>query len=71
MENRSFEAALQQPRIHVRRADEPAIPGNLEMRKVSALVYSHLQNEAPCLLSDFELTVYDDGYPLVHRKAMK
>jgi thymidylate synthase (FAD) len=45
-----------------------AIPGDLEMRKVSALIYSRLEDEAPALLADFEISPTDDGYPLIRRK---
>jgi thymidylate synthase (FAD) len=45
-----------------------AIAGDLEMRRVSALIYSRLANEAPALLSDFEMSTQEDGYPLIRRK---
>lgn len=45
-----------------------AITGDLEMRRVSALIYSRLKIEAPSLLSGFEMSTHEDGYPLV-RKA--
>lgn len=46
-----------------------AIPGDLEMRKVSALIYSKLQHEAPALISGFEMTSHSDGYPLVLKRC--
>jgi len=48
-----------------------AVPGDLEMRKVSALIYSRLQNEAPALLYDFEMVAHDDGYPLIRQKTIE
>ena len=42
-----------------------AIIGDLEMRRVSALLYSRLHIEAPQLLSDFKMTLHEDGYPIV------
>lgn len=45
-----------------------AIPGDLEMRRVSSLLYSLLAQEAPGLLSDFEMLTHEDGYPLIQRK---
>lgn len=48
-----------------------AIPGDLEMRRVSALIYSRLQHEAPALLSDFEMSAHEDGYPLIQRKKIE
>jgi thymidylate synthase (FAD) len=45
-----------------------AIAGDLEMRRVSALIYSRLAEEAPALLSGFELIAHDDGYPLIRRQ---
>lgn len=45
-----------------------AIAGDLEMRRVSALIYSRLNEEAPALLSDFEMCTHEDGYPLIRRK---
>jgi thymidylate synthase (FAD) len=47
-----------------------AIAGDLEMRKVSALIYSRLEDEAPGLLSDFEMSPTDDGCPLIRRKQI-
>jgi len=44
------------------------IIGDLEMRRVSALLYSRLQREAPALLCDFEMITYEDGYPLILRQ---
>jgi thymidylate synthase (FAD) len=44
------------------------ILGDLEMRRVSALIYSRLMNEAPALLSGFEMNSHEDGYPLIRRK---
>jgi len=44
------------------------IIGDLEMRRVSALVFSLLQQEAPALLADFEKLAPGDGYPLIRRK---
>ncbi len=44
-----------------------AIVGDLEMRRVSALIYSRLKTEAPALLSDFEM-IEKDGYPLIRRR---
>jgi len=44
------------------------IIGDLEMRKVSALIYSRLEREAPALLCDFEMIEHKDGYPLIRRK---
>lgn len=44
-----------------------ATAGDLEMRRVSALIYSRLNDEAPALLSDFEMSTHEDGYPLVRR----
>lgn len=48
-----------------------AIAGDLEMRVVSALIYSRLKDEAPVLLSDFEMITQQDGYPLIRRKQTK
>jgi thymidylate synthase (FAD) len=44
-----------------------AIAGDLEMRRVSALIYLRLTEEAPTLLSGFQLITHDDGYPLIQR----
>jgi thymidylate synthase (FAD) len=48
-----------------------AIAGDLEMRRVSALLYSQLEDEAPALLSGFEMSAHEDGYPLVRRKQIE
>ncbi len=48
-----------------------AIAGDLEMRRVSALIYSRLADEAPALLFDFEMRAHEDGYPLVQRKQIE
>jgi thymidylate synthase (FAD) len=42
-----------------------AVEGDMEMRKVAALIFSRLTSEAPTLTSDFELQVHNDGYPIV------
>lgn len=47
-----------------------AIAGDLEMRRVSALIYSRLEDEAPALLSDFEMSVHEDGYPLIRSRRV-
>jgi len=47
-----------------------AILGDLEMRAVSALIYTRLLREAPALLCDFEMIVHEDGYPLIRRKRV-
>jgi len=44
-----------------------AIAGDIEMRQVSALIYLRLKSEAPTLLSGFEMSTHEDGYPLVRR----
>jgi thymidylate synthase (FAD) len=48
-----------------------AIAGDLEMRRVSALIYSRLEDEAPALLSGFEMSAHEDGYPLIRRKQIE
>lgn len=48
-----------------------AIVGDLEMRRVSALIYSKLEEEAPALLSGFEMRGHEDGYPLIRRKDIE
>ncbi len=48
-----------------------AIAGDLEMRRVSALIYTRLNIEAPALLSDFEICTHEDGYPLIRRKQIE
>ena len=48
-----------------------AIAGDLEMRRVSALIYSRLEAEAPALLSDFEMSAHEDGFPLIRRKRVE
>lgn len=45
-----------------------AIVGDLEMRRVSALIYERMIDEAPAVVCDFELTKFEDGYPLIARK---
>jgi len=45
-----------------------AIIGDLEMRRVCALIYSRLLAEAPALLEDFQMTEGEDGDPLVCRR---
>jgi thymidylate synthase (FAD) len=42
-----------------------SIPGDLEMRGVSALIYSRIREEAPSLLSGFKLSVHSDSCPIV------
>lgn len=42
-----------------------AIVGDVEMRLVSAEIYKMLSVEAPTVISDFELTQADDGWPIV------
>ena len=44
-----------------------AIIGDLEMRRVAALIYARMIDEAPALVCDFELTKLEDGYPLITR----
>lgn len=46
-----------------------AIVGDLEMRRVSALIYSRIVDEAPALLFDFEVTTLEDGHPVIRRRA--
>jgi len=48
-----------------------AIAGDLEMRRVSALIYSRLEDEAPALMSGFEMSTHEDGYPLIRRKQIE
>jgi thymidylate synthase (FAD) len=48
-----------------------AIVGDLEMRRVSALIYSRLELEAPTLLSGFEISTHADGYPMIRRKQTR
>ncbi|MDQ3740930.1 MAG: FAD-dependent thymidylate synthase [Actinomycetota bacterium] len=43
------------------------IPGDEEMRVVSALLAAALRREAPALVADFTLEERDDGLPLVKR----
>jgi thymidylate synthase (FAD) len=43
------------------------IVGDLEMRRVSALIYTRMRIEAPTVVSDFEMSD-EDGYPLIRRK---
>jgi len=45
-----------------------AITGDLEMRRVSALIYLRINVEAPALVNDFEMTTDEDGYPLIKQK---
>jgi thymidylate synthase (FAD) len=45
-----------------------AIIGDREMRRVAALIYARMLDEAPALVCDFELTKLEDGYPLITRK---
>jgi thymidylate synthase (FAD) len=48
-----------------------AIVGDLEMRRVSALIYSRLKTEAPALLAGFEMSAHEDGHPLIRRKRIE
>jgi thymidylate synthase (FAD) len=51
-------------------ATRGAIVGDLEMRKVSALILTRLKSEAPALVSDFELLTPEDGQPLVKQTSL-
>ncbi len=44
-----------------------AIPGDEEVRSVSAALLMALEPEAPSVFQDFRLEVLEDGSPLVHR----
>ena len=46
------------------------IPGDLEMRRVAALIFTRLETEAPALLSGFEMNTCDDGYPIVRPRSV-
>lgn len=43
------------------------IPGDAEMRAVSALILSTLSKEAPALFADFTLETWSDGLPIVRQ----
>jgi thymidylate synthase (FAD) len=45
-----------------------SIPGDIEMRRVSALLLELMRAEAPRIFDDFELTNLSDGSPSVHLK---
>jgi thymidylate synthase (FAD) len=47
-------------------AKRGAIVGDLEMRRVAALVHSQLMLEAPAILSGFTSRIHEDGYPIVN-----
>jgi thymidylate synthase (FAD) len=47
------------------------IIGDLEMRKVAALIYSRLRKEAPALLFGFEMKKHSDGYPIILAKESR
>ena len=44
-----------------------AIIGDLEMRRVSSLIYARMNDEAPAFVMDFEQR-FEDGHPLIVRK---
>lgn len=48
-----------------------AIVGDMEMRRVSALMFSCLGKEAPALLTGFEMLTYEDGFPLIAQKPIE
>lgn len=48
-----------------------SIIGDIEMRVVSAALFTILNNEAPSIFSDFEKLILGDGYPIVVSKLHK
>jgi len=45
-----------------------SIPGDLEMRQVSAAMLRCVKGAAPSLFADFEIETAEDGYPIVFKK---
>ncbi len=47
-----------------------SVPGDLEMRRVAALILERIRPDGPALFADFETKTLSDGFPIVVHSAL-